>query len=182
MKKCTICNFNKELKGFSKNSKMRDGFLHQCKKCVSKKVKKWKIENPEEVKRRRIVTYLKKRQENIQSAIEWGRKNKEKRKTAKDKWRAKNKPLTNHYSKNYSYREKGADGSHSLEEYQLKLQQFKGVCGYCKVRKAGTKDHIVPLSKGGTNYIDNIIPACVSCNSSKRDKPLSEWQPLTLIN
>lgn len=41
-------------------------------------------------------------------------------------------------------------------------------CGRSDVRL--TVDHIVPISKGGANTLDNVQPLCQSCNSRKRDK------------
>lgn len=30
-----------------------------------------------------------------------------------------------------------------------------------------TKDHIVPKTRGGSNYLDNLNPACLPCNQKK---------------
>lgn len=35
---------------------------------------------------------------------------------------------------------------------------------------ATTADHKVPLSHGGTNALDNLLAACLHCNSAKRDR------------
>lgn len=48
-------------------------------------------------------------------------------------------------------------------------------CGrHCK-QSEKTLEHIIPLLQGGTNTFDNIAMACTSCNSSKRDKPVTEF-------
>ena len=54
------------------------------------------------------------------------------------------------------------------------LDQFGGQCAYCSAA-ASTWDHIVPVSKGGRTEPGNIVPACVSCNSSKKDVDVFEW-------
>lgn len=61
--------------------------------------------------------------------------------------------------------------------------QFLELCGACDWRCAYcherfgrlTPDHIQPLSRGGSNDIDNIIPACGPCNYSKQDKTPLEY-------
>jgi 5-methylcytosine-specific restriction endonuclease McrA len=69
----------------------------------------------------------------------------------------------------------GAEGSHTLQEWnQLKIKhQYKCMlqisprCLITLTDKTATRDHIVPISKGGLNSIGNIVPVCRSCNSSK---------------
>lgn len=37
-------------------------------------------------------------------------------------------------------------------------------------------DHVHPRSRGGSDAIENLVPACKICNCSKRDRPLSQWK------
>lgn len=64
-------------------------------------------------------------------------------------------------------REKHADGKHSFQEWKNLVVEFDNKCAFCRKRKNLTKDHIIPLSEGGTDYIDNIQPLCRNCNSKK---------------
>lgn len=49
-------------------------------------------------------------------------------------------------------------------------------CGYCGARGVKLEcDHVVPVSRGGSNYVDNLKTACKPCNRAKGRKLLSEW-------
>jgi len=60
------------------------------------------------------------------------------------------------------------------KEWMNILKEYKFRCAYCNKRfnkhSRPTKDHIIPISKGGNNTRENVIPACVSCNSKKGAK------------
>lgn len=56
------------------------------------------------------------------------------------------------------------------------LDQYHHRCAYCgsKLDKL-TIDHVVPLIKGGKHSASNVVPACLHCNSSKKDKTPEQW-------
>lgn len=58
-------------------------------------------------------------------------------------------------------------GSHTDQEWIALCVAHNGRCMQCKKRKPLTMDHIIPVSKGGTDDITNIQPMCRSCNSKK---------------
>jgi len=60
----------------------------------------------------------------------------------------------------------------TLEEWEDIKKHYKYRCVYCGEKKPLTRDHVVPVSKGGAFTKDNVVPACKSCNSVKRDKPV----------
>lgn len=59
-------------------------------------------------------------------------------------------------------------------EWLPKLQQFRYKCYICG-NDWQEKDHITPLSRGGSNEIENLAPICRSCNSSKCNATLEEF-------
>jgi 5-methylcytosine-specific restriction endonuclease McrA len=69
----------------------------------------------------------------------------------------------------------------TLKDWKEAMLYFRGACAYCGVKKSRqtrlTKEHIVPVSKGGPTTRTNIIPACTACNCSKADHDLAEWYP-----
>jgi hypothetical protein len=52
-----------------------------------------------------------------------------------------------------------------------------GPCVYCPA-PATSVDHVRPLARGGHEAEYNLVPACGSCNSSKHNRLLIEWDPV----
>lgn len=50
------------------------------------------------------------------------------------------------------------------------VKQHKNRCHYCGKKKPLTLDHVIPVTKGGLHVKENIVPACLICNSTKADK------------
>lgn len=82
-------------------------------------------------------------------------------------------------------RKLNAEGSYTQEEWENKKAQYQYTCPACDKSEPEiqlTADHIVPLIKGGTNYIDNIQPLCQSCNSRKHTKTIVYTAQLALVS
>ncbi len=52
-----------------------------------------------------------------------------------------------------------------------RIQRESCYCYWCQIflPDGGEADHVVPINKGGTNSLHNIVPSCPKCNSVKRD-------------
>ena len=48
-------------------------------------------------------------------------------------------------------------------------------CAYCGDGNNLTMDHVVPRSKGGTDFTKNVVCCCSNCNHSKGHQPWEEW-------
>lgn len=83
------------------------------------------------------------------------------------RWKKKNPQRMAHLKARRYARERGAEGSHTVEEWNALKDSNQNKCAICGEEKPLTKDHKVPLSGGGTDYIDNIQPLCRNCNSKK---------------
>lgn len=105
--------------------------------------------------------------------------------------RAKNRT---HYANNHEmHLAKGRQRRASLRHApinDLTAQQWREIqaaqehcCAYCGKRCKGrlTQDHIIPLSKGGSHTLSNVVGACSTCNCQKfTGPPPVPVQPLLL--
>lgn len=72
-------------------------------------------------------------------------------------------------------------GSHTTEDLQRLYEEQDGQCAYCGIRLFWSipgdihVDHIQPITRNGSNNVDNLALTCAHCNLSKHDKTLDEW-------
>ena len=62
------------------------------------------------------------------------------------------------------------------EEQWRALKEAWGGCAYCgATATALQRDCVLALSRGGRYTIENVVPACRSCNTSKCNEEVTTW-------
>ena len=143
------------------------------------KAKKYRKNNPDRIKKLKRKCYLKNKDKVLESNKRWARENRKKvnecnRKYNK-RYREKHPEKSRNYTRIRRARKKGAKGCFTHEQVKARFHYYGNRCYYCGCDGKMTLDHRIPLSKGGTNWPANIVPACMSCNSSKRNKTEKEF-------
>jgi len=106
---------------------------------------------------------------------QWREEHKEHCRELQRQWVEKNRDYMNYLSLKRCALKRGASGNHSFGEWELLKKQYDYTCPSCHKKEPEiklTQDHIIPLSKGGSENIENIQPLCKSCNSRKKDKEI----------
>jgi 5-methylcytosine-specific restriction endonuclease McrA len=67
--------------------------------------------------------------------------------------------------------------THDLSDEQwAALKAAWNGCAYCGATdKALQRDCVLPISRGGRYTLDNVAPACGSCNASKSNDEVTSW-------
>ena len=130
---------------------------------INKRVKQWYLNNLEYMKQHQREY----RNNNREKVNRWSKTDKGKaaQQRAHNKRRAQEKEMIN---------------TLTAQEWIDILKEYKFRCAYCgkefTLFNRETRDHVIPISKGGNNVKENVVPACKSCNSKKNNKILIEGE------
>lgn len=168
---CTVCGIEKPISEFFRQKRVACGRQPKCKTCDKFARKEWQQRNPiksrEQSKRYREVHPDRAKL----STANWRKENKEKYTESLLEWRRENhyNAITNSKKKAKKY---NSPGEFSAAEWIALIEKYDNTCLRCGEVGNVTIDHVIPLSKGGRNSIDNIQPLCLSCNSKKQTKTI----------
>lgn len=190
IRKCRCCGgtFPETLDYFSYS--IRDGFNAQCKECRKKyRAAQYLVRNERYTKdpafkERRLAewlsSYLKNREKHRAQQKKY-RSDPDvvtrERKRARE-WQIANPDRVNVNINNRRSKFLGAIGKITSHDVSKMLDAQENRCFYCGCDVSGgvhTIDHLIPLSRGGTNLPDNIVIACKKCNTVKGAKTPKEY-------
>ena len=151
IKRCTKCGLDKPLEDFYLDSKGKE--KSHCKSCHKLYV---------------VINYQKNSARFKAYQKAYRLKNKEMLKEKRRKYTKKNMRAIYLYLRKRNETKRGLRADLTEEQWETIKRVFRGKCAYCGKRTTVLEqDHVIPLSKGGTLTLHNIVPACRSCNAQK---------------
>lgn len=108
-----------------------------------------------------------------ESRKRWRDQNRDKLREANRRWREANPDVRRMSSQRRQARKRGAITFDVTAKDLRRLRS--GRCIACG-ETAGTIDHLIPLSRGGSHGVGNLAAMCGSCNSRKSARTIAEWR------
>lgn len=204
-KRCSKCKewFPATTEYWHRDNKSADGLAYNCKPCVRNRVAKWQADNHErkvanqrryrarhadELRERDAIRRAANPEREYLTRRGWAARNPDKVRGASARYAAKHPQHVTSWARRhphaakaiksrYRANKRSAHGSHTAEELKALYEEQCGLCAYCGIRLYSDyqADHVVPLSLNGSDYIENILLACPTCNQSKGGKPYEQW-------
>ena len=201
---CNLCHVDKPLTEYYKDRSAKYGVGYVCKECAKAKARRWTADNKERASAT-ARAYYEKHGEEIRARVAARVQANPERKRAEDReyykqntavikqrvkdWVKENPEKRKAQMQLYGRRHphKLIERTHRRRARQREVANFKvlprdmkrlyrSACIYCGSRDRITADHVVPIYRGGSHGIGNLVPACKRCNSSKGYKTIMEWR------
>lgn len=154
---CPGCARMVTIEYFYKNRSATDGHAHYCKSCSRDQKKIDRENNPEK--------YVAKNK---------ARTSEQHRRYGRTKYERHSDRIIAYHSRRQAHKAR-LPATLTAEQWNTIRDAFNGQCAYCDCNGTLQQDHIIPIVSDGGYVMENIIPACRSCNCGKGSKNMRQW-------
>ena len=185
MKTCSKCGESKPLEDYHVRKDSKDGRVGQCRSCVKVKSDTWYQANKDRHLTNSKQNYKENKKRKAVTGAIWQKANKESRAASSAAYRIRHPDRAHawarenpekHNEKRRKYRARKVNNGVKLV-IDTEIATIAAMsCTACGIAGPSEVDHIIPLARGGSHTIGNLMPLCKSCNSSKRDLLYIEWK------
>ena len=203
LRKCKQCGKESPpypLDDFVRQPDCRHSVQNLCRKCHGEKSRERRRNNKthirvqkkeysrihaEEIKERKNQYYLNNKEKILERNKRWRQENLERHRVlcrkAATRWNNNHHERYLEHKRLHSRRRRAAEnnalGSFTDAEFWDVCKSQNWHCAGCDSpldKKTATRDHIVPISNGGSDFIENIQALCAPCNSRKYTNSMAE--------
>lgn len=156
-------------------------YYNKNKERLNANARRYKSSHREQVRAAGRLYWKLRPEKHAENTREWRKNNPKKAMQRTLRWQKRNPEKVKQY-KHISEQKRLAKHRNlprtlTVKEWDDCKSFFNNKCAYCGKEEKLTVDHYIPLANEkclGT-VIENVVPACISCNSSKHKKDAVEW-------
>ena len=187
---CKVCEKQYKQANREKYAEYQKQYLQENREKAAEYQKQYKQENREKIAERDKQYYQANREKILERKKQYYQANREKLAEYKKQYDQENREKLAEYGKQYFQKNREAFYAHNQKRRALK-RNAAGIataadikarfnyhgnrCYYCGCDGNMQIEHRIPLSRGGTHWPANIVPACERCNKSKGAKTEKEF-------
>jgi 5-methylcytosine-specific restriction endonuclease McrA len=170
----------------------RDKYRFSHREIVIERTRRWREQNQDKIAAYVAARYAERRDELAAASREYYHANRIERQAVSKAWKEAHKDEVRDYKRRYNRANpervrawiarrdalrEGATGDHTHGDIKAQYARQRGRCYWCRTKVRGSYhvDHVVPLSRGGSNGPENIVIACPTCNMQKHAKHPMDW-------
>lgn len=193
-KACTKCGVVQPLDEFGRSKRTRDGHKSQCRTCKRAESARYRAANPEKI---RAYSAARSEERKLYQA-QWYAANRERVRAMQAAWHVAHPEWRAEYYAAHkdeiaanlaewraanpgavlanNARDRGVAIVEKFTIDELRTHLLArgidpDICVYCKEKPRQHWDHVLPIALGGSHTMENLAPACASCNHRKSKKP-----------
>lgn len=180
-KVCTKCGTWRLFAEFGPHKGTRDGKRSQCRKCDSAASARYNKSVTKEQKQVWNKTqYERHREKLVAKSKAVYAADPERAKARITEWKRRNPEHARALRHAHKAKIRNTNGTYKAAHWKAMCAWFGNRCLACHVVAPLVVDHVIPLSRGGTNTIDNLQPLCATCNHRKYANTVDYREPAEL--